>query len=602
MTITTERARDIVGFGRALAFISRYWARHPALMAGVCTTLAISLVCEIFLPAASGRLVTAISLPAAADPFHKAIAALITLFGLLVVIEVNRTLINLFWIRVATLVMPRMLGDAFSHVQRFSSDWHASNFAGATVRRITRGMWAYDQLADILIIGLVPSGVMLIGLSIMLMWHWLSIGLAFAIAVSLYVTVSALLATKWVAPHNDAFAQHDSDLGGLVADSVTCNSVVQSFAAELRENARVKAMSDIWRKKARAAWHRGTALGALLSVINIAMLVTLLGLGIWRWQRGDLSVGEMALIITTYFTVQGYLRQVGNQVRQAQGAVNDIADMVLYCGMPPGITEQVQAPALKVGAGEIRFDAVKFHYGTRPDPLFTDLNVTIRPGEKVALVGKSGSGKSTFVRLIQRLYDVSGGAILIDGEDISRVTLESLRRSIALVPQDPLLFHRSLGENIGYAKPEATRQEIEAAARRAHAHEFITALAQGYETLVGERGVKLSGGERQRIAIARAFLADAPIVILDEATSSLDSVTEALIQDSLHELMKGRTTIVIAHRLSTVRDADRILVFSKGRIVEQGSHEMLMRKAGGTYRGLHETQHPDANAALGAAS
>ncbi len=591
MSITKERARDIVGFKRAFLFICRYWARYPVLMTGVCTALAVSLGCEIFLPAASGRLVGAVASHATADGFHKAVAAVISLCVLMLVIEANRTIINLLWIRVATLVMPRMLSDAFDRVQRFSTDWHASSFAGATVRRITRGMWAYDQLADILVMGLVPSAIMLVGLSIMLLWHWLSIGLAFAAAVTAYVTVSVIFVTRWVAPHNDAFAQYDSDLGGFVADSVTCNSVVQSFASEERESNRLGGMTRIWQQKARGAWHRGTALGALLSVINVAMLITLIGLGIWLWRRGDLSVGEMTLIITTYFTVQGYLRQVGHQVRQAQTAVNDIADMVLYCDMPPGITVKPGAPGLEVTKGEIRFDAVKFHYGNRPDPLFVDLNVTIKPGEKVALVGKSGSGKSTFVRLIQRLYDVSGGHLTIDGQDISQVTLDSLRRAIALVPQDPLLFHRSLAENIGYAKPGATQEEIETAARRAHAHEFISQLAQGYDTLVGERGVKLSGGERQRIAIARAFLANAPIVIMDEATSSLDSVTEALIQELLHELMKGRTTILIAHRLSTVRDADRILVFSKGKIVEQGSHEMLMHRAGGIYRSLHDTQH-----------
>ena len=214
-------------------------------------------------------------------------------------------------------------------------------------------------------------------------------------------------------------------------------------------------------------------------------------------------------------------------------------------------------------------------------------------------MGRSGSGKTTFVKLVQRLYDLDGGHIAIDGQDIAGVTQESLRRQVAIVQQDPVLFHRSLAENIAYGRPDATRTEIEAAARLAHADVFIDRLPQAYATLVGERGVKLSGGERQRVAIARAFLADAPILILDEATSSLDSQSEALIQDAMHILMQGRTTLVIAHRLSTVRDLDRILVFDHGRIVEDGSHAVLMRQKGGIYRRLveHQAGHGDELAA-----
>lgn len=218
------------------------------------------------------------------------------------------------------------------------------------------------------------------------------------------------------------------------------------------------------------------------------------------------------------------------------------------------------------------------------------MSLHIAPGERVGLVGHSGSGKTSLIKLIQRLYDVSGGRIMIDGQDIARVQQASLRAQIAIVQQEPLLFHRSLADNIAYARPGASRAEIEEAARQANAHEFIAALPQGYDTLVGERGVKLSGGERQRVAIARAFLADAPILIFDEATSSLDSESEVLIQQAMERLMRGRTTLVVAHRLSTVRALDRLLVLEHGRVVEEGTHDALVRRDNGLYRRLFERQ------------
>ena len=236
------------------------------------------------------------------------------------------------------------------------------------------------------------------------------------------------------------------------------------------------------------------------------------------------------------------------------------------------------------------FDRITFRYGAHTEPLFEDFTLRIEAGERVGLVGHSGSGKTTFVKLLQRLYDLNEGRILIDGQEIARAAQMSLRSQLALVPQEPLLFHRSLAENIAYARPEATAAEIERAAQLANAHDFIIRQPKGYATLVGERGVKLSGGERQRVALARAFLADAPILILDEATSSLDSESEALIQEAMARLIVGRTAIVIAHRLSTVRMLDRILVFEQGRVVEEGTHAALVRRTEGTYKRLFERQ------------
>jgi ATP-binding cassette subfamily B protein len=335
----------------------------------------------------------------------------------------------------------------------------------------------------------------------------------------------------------------------------------------------------------RHTWSGSTQL-ALLWLIRSSIT----GVALWLWSQGKATPGEITYVLTTYFVVHGYLREIGQHVHQLQRAVNEMEEMVRLYDEPLGVADAPDAKPLRIDSGEVRFEHVTFSYAGHHQPLYRDLHVRIGAGQRVGLVGHSGSGKTTFVKLIQRLYDVKEGRVLIDGQDVSHATQESLRSQIAIVPQEPILFHRSLAENIAYAKPDATPAQIERAARLANSHEFISRLPRGYQTLVGERGIKLSGGERQRVALARAFLADAPILILDEATSSLDSESEALIQEAMDRLMAGRTSIIIAHRLSTVRAVDRILVFEHGRIVEDGNHEALLRRPDGRYRRLFERQ------------
>jgi ATP-binding cassette subfamily B protein len=375
-------------------------------------------------------------------------------------------------------------------------------------------------------------------------------------------------------------------MGGALADAISCNSVVKGFGAEDREEERLGHVVDKWKTRTERTWKRGTLNGGVQGATLIALRTAIVAVAILLWWQGRATAGNVALVLTSFFVLQGYLRDIGQHVRNLQRSVNDMEELVDVQLHPLGIEDRPDAAGHLIEEGAIAFDHVTFQYGRHATPLYRDFSVAIPAGQRVGLVGQSGSGKTTFVKLIQRLYDLQDGQIRIDGQDVASVTQESLRQAIALVPQDPALFHRSIAENIAYGSPGATHEQIVAAAKKAKAHGFISKLPKKYDTLVGERGVKLSGGERQRVAIARALLADAPILIFDEATSSLDVETERDVQIAAEALMKGRTTIVIAHRLSTIRGADRILVFSDGRIVEEGRHGELVAKQG-TYARLH---------------
>jgi ATP-binding cassette subfamily B protein len=382
----------------------------------------------------------------------------------------------------------------------------------------------------------------------------------------------------------------DTRIGGVLSDALGANAVVKAFGAEEREDARLGRVVDKWSRRTRRTWMRHTYSGTSQLTLLWTIRTSVTATALWLWWKGLATPGEITYVLTTYFVIHSYLRDIGQHINQLQRAVNEMEELVQLYEEPFGVPDAPDAQPLRIDSGEIRFDHVTFCYAGQDVPLFRDLNVRIAAGERVGLVGHSGSGKTTFVKLIQRLYDVGSGSVLIDGQNVSRATQASLRSQIAIVQQEPILFHRSLSENIAYARPDATQAQIERAARLANAHEFIERLPRGYQTLVGERGVKLSGGERQRVALARAFLADAPILILDEATSSLDSESEALIQQAMDRLMAGRTAIVIAHRFSTVRTMDRILVFERGRVVEEGDHEALMTRAHGHYRRLFDRQ------------
>jgi ATP-binding cassette, subfamily B, bacterial len=577
---------DPASWGATVQFCARYWGRQWRGMLVVVGLLLAMTAAEVSIPIAAGHLVDGL---AALDPtlaYDSALAALGFLSLVLFAQFGLRDLAFRAWNRIEASNMVAVLDDGFARVQTFSSDWHANTFAGATVRKLTRGKWAYEHISDIIWMRFLPLSLTIAGLALVMFSRFPLVGSLFVAVIVTYLIASVVLAAYYVRPAKVRAAAIDSQLGGAIADAISNNAAVKAFGAETRELALFQKVTERWRHLALRGWRRGLDMSLVQHSLWVSLQAGMLFVLIQMSVSGRASPGDVTFVIAACFQLGGQLRQIGEHLRILQQAMSELGDLVEFADQPLGVVSRANAPPLNAKAGEIVFDAVHFSYPGQT-PLYAGFDLRIAPGEHVGLVGPSGSGKSTFVKLIQRLYDVDDGVIWIDGHDIAEVEQASLRRCVSTVPQEPVLFHRSLADNISYACPNATEAEIVAAAKRARAHEFISRLPMGYATLVGERGVKLSGGERQRVAIARAFLANAPIVIFDEATSSLDTVTERLVQAAMAELMVGRTTIVIAHRLSTVRHVDRILVFSNGSVVEQGNHEELLALNDGHYSALH---------------
>ena len=581
---TGEFRKRTLTNGQVLAFIAQYWRRRWLLFSTTVVFTLVAIACELLVPTASQKLVDAVVKNSrTAGQVWYAWAFFV---GVYLASSVIRNVGIRFWNPMAAHTMEEMTNEAFQRVQSFSADWHGDTFAGATVRQISRAMWGYDMVADALVLWIGPALLVLIGLSVQMLLRWPWVG-AFSLAmVAIYITSNILFSNYYVRKANMRSVALDSRIGAALADSISSNPTVKGFGAEAREEQRMAGVTHDWRVATMETWTRYMNVWLIHNLLLAVLAAGLTGLLILLWTGGRANAGDVAFVITSFLVMSGYLRNIGENIRMTQKALADVEDVARYARQEPQVADRPGAGDFTGESGEIVFDGVTFRYKTAETPIYDRFSLRIAPGERLALVGPTGSGKSTFVKLIQRLYDVQEGRVLIDGQDIAQVTQNSLRRSIAVVPQDPALFHRTIAENISYARPGATMDEIMLAARRARAHDFIARLPKAYETLVGERGVKLSGDERQRVAIARAFLADAPVLVLDEATSSLDVETERDVQAATEDLMRGRTTIVIAHRLSTIRHADRILVFQDGRVVEEGRHGELVAK-GGAYARLN---------------
>ena len=477
----------------------------------------------------------------------------------------------------------------FSKLTNQTMFFHSSKFSGSLVSQTNKLSGATERFWDTIIWSILPLVISLIGSIIVLstlLWQYA----LFLLILSIVFSVVVYYGSKPMAKLNKKEAKASNKLSGQLADVLSNVLAVKSSGAEAAEQQRFKKTVNSWRSASLDTMHGFLKVSTVYSTINMLIKIGAIAFAVYAAQHNLVSVAAVYLIITYTSSVAHELWNMNGIMRSYNRIIGDAHEMVEILQTPTTLVDRSDAK-LAVTCGGIVMDNITFtHDEGQGDTLFHDFSLNIQPGEKIGLVGSSGSGKTTLTKLLLRFADIDSGEITIDAQNIAEVTQASLREKIAYVPQEPLLFHRSVRENISYGRPDATDAEIERAAKKAGAYDFIIKLQDGFDTMVGERGVKLSGGQRQRIAIARAILKDAPILVLDEATSALDSESEALIQKSLETLMKGRTSIVIAHRLSTIAKLDRIIVLENGHIVEDGSHEQLLAKKRGVYAKLWARQ------------
>ncbi len=498
---------------------------------------------------------------------------------------------NAIFERVGQTAAGKLGSDVFAHVQRLSLRYHLERRTGELTRIFDRGTKSIDEMLYFLLFNIFPTVIELAAISVMFFYR---LGWPIVIATSVMV-VTYVAFTQWVTDKRNKARREmtdaDNRTSGRAVDALLNYETVKYFNAEARENANYSAALKHYTNIA-------TKLAVSLSWLNIGQsAITNLMMGgamaytVWGWSEGRVTLGTVVFVQTLLAQLFRPLDFLGVVYRQIRQGLIDMEHMFRLIDTNTEIADAPGASPLDVREGRVRFEHVDFAYEPRRQILH-DVSFEIAPGRTLAVVGHSGAGKSTMSRILYRFYDIMGGRVIIDGQDIRDVTQESLRRSIGIVPQDTVLFNDTIAYNIGYGRVGATQAEIEEAARQAQVHDFVMALPDGYASMVGERGLKLSGGEKQRVAIARTILKNPPILILDEATSALDSKTEAEIGVALRAVARHRTTLVIAHRLSTIADADEIIVLEQGRVVERGTHGVLVGR-GGVYADMWARQQAE---------
>ena len=511
-------------------------------------------------------------------------------------------LMIILWIKIASFIVYRLydfwaialemniqewINNFFlQKLQYHSYKFFSENMSWSLISKFRKGVSAFEKLSDIFSWQILPfiTNVTIILIIIGMQNIWISVWI---FVVILIFTWLQYVLYKYIHPYQEKANALDSEQGGLLSDLIINNYTIKLFASEKKEERKYAKLNYDTAHARKIQYHKSIWIWGSSAAIWIILEVGIMYLAIRMWGNGTISLGMIVLLQTYILRLIDFLWGIGQTLRHTFIAISEASEILGIIDTPHEIQDKSNKK-LKVKQGEVRFEGVDFSYGE--NQIFHDLKLHIKPSQRVALVGASGSGKSTITKLLFRFYDIQKGKILIDDQDISQVTQESLRTHLSLVPQDPILFHRSIRENIAYARPDASDDEIKAAAKMARCDLFIDHLEDKYETLVGERGIKLSWGERQRIAIARAIIENAPILITDEATSALDSESEKYIQEAMAEVMKNKTSIIIAHRLSTIMKMDRIIVMDQWKIVESWTHSELIQKPDGIYKKLRDIQ------------
>lgn len=484
--------------------------------------------------------------------------------------------------------MARIRQMCFDYMLKHSYSFFANNFTGSLIQRVGRFTRSFERIYDTLVFNIIPLIINVIGV-IIIVWFQEPIISYIIIGWVILILIFSYFFSKWKLKYDLEAAKADSTTTALLSDTISNQNTVTSFTGFNHESNSFKKITLDQARIQKFSWNMSSITDAVQAGFLALIEFFLFYYALNFWEKDVITIGTFVLIQVYILGLGHKLWDFSRVVRNLYESFADSKEMVEILETPHEIKDVFDAKEIEITEGKIQFEEMSFAFNETRIVL-ENINLEIKGGEKVAIIGPSGAGKSTIVKLLLRMYDLTSGSIKIDGQNIKDVSQDSLRKNISLVPQDPILFHRTLMENIRYGREEASNEEVIEAARLAHCDEFIDVLPLKYETFVGERGIKLSGGERQRVAIARAILKNAPILILDEATSSLDSHSESLIQDALDKLMKGKTSIVIAHRLSTIRKMDRIVVIENGKVVEDGSHETLLNKDQSLYKDLWNLQ------------
>ncbi len=459
-----------------------------------------------------------------------------------------------------------------------SYQFFTNNFAGSLVTKFKRFVRSVDDLFSFIVRDFLFAFLNVIGILVLFFINNIFLGLVALFWFIVFFSVMLYATIKRI-PLERESSRMDSKVTGVLSDIVSNVINLKLFSSQTQEEKNFHNLLTEDHTIRIRNWGYANKTYTVQATVSILAQSSLIFLSVWLWNQELITTGTIVLTISYATTLFNRLGGLGSAIRRFTDAYTNAKEFTDILNESIEITDPQSPEKLNILKGEIKFNKTSFAYKSGK-PIFKDLELKISSGEKVGIIGTSGAGKTTITKLLLRFADVTGGSITIDGQDIRNITQDDLRSVVSYVPQDPILFHRTLRENIAYGKPDATEEEIIEASKEAHCHEFISGLEYGYDTLVGERGIKLSGGERQRVAIARAILKNAPVLILDEATSSLDSVSETHIKEALDRLMQGKTTIVIAHRLSTIEKMDRIIVLEKGEIIEEGNHKELLAKKG----------------------